>query len=958
MTYAVEWLTLHIFGVFVTIALLLIVSQKEDTNYKSELLLTIACCLVTLVAKSIYIVGGSEETLLAIGKLEYLGKCFANFCVLLFILHWRNVKIPQWFIYSLLTVNIGFYIIIATIDHHHLYYKSYWLAPSKVNLSGYTLEISAAPIYYIYMAFLVLEIFASIGIIIFSYHSKKKMPYKLKLHIILIIALLAPMILLSLRILGILKGDDPTPLGMLISCVFLSIAVVKYGLFDPVKNAKNSIINDLNEALIVTDEERRFLFLNPMAEKLVSTMKKSNIHRKDKEIYDVIKGDQGYFDWLDHHYQVQETELTSEGVTQGYMLTVVDITQIMEQNRLMKELVIQAETANQAKSAFVSNISHEIRTPMNSIVGMTEVMLRSEHSPKEQEYLFNIQSSGQALLTIINDVLDFSKMESGKMQLLPEPYDTLSLFHDLQVTMEGPLKNKPIDLQWDIDPTLPCSLIGDMDRIRQVITNLLSNAIKYTEKGFVHLSVKVQQRNEQTVLVRYEVEDSGIGIRKEDQEILFDSFQRVDLKKNRRIEGTGLGLTISQNLVNMMGGVIVVESEYGKGSTFSFSIEQSIADATPISQSNYAKQYNSVIDHEAANMFTAEDAHILLVDDNKPNLLVAQELLRPLQLQIDTADNGQQAVQMVQQKHYDLVLMDHMMPVMDGIEATKTIRALPDPYYQNLPIIALTANAMIDARNDFSAAGMNGFVAKPIEFKAICQQLKKLLPSKLIHNVTEEEARQILSRKEIAPSNKPKEDGISNNNSNLVNGIFWKTGLKYCGSKAALKKIINVFYQTIDTKANRIEQFLQEQLIHDYTIDVHALKSSALLIGACELSELAKELEAYGKEENLQELKEKTPIMLELYRSYKQLLLPYIDKEETSKKTISADEWISCLQQIHQYVDTFDLDGVDRVMKQLDEYRVPASIQDYVEKLRVCVADVAMEDIMNLTTTMVDLLRE
>ena len=178
MIYAVEWLSLHIFGVFVTIALLLILSQKEDTNYKSELLLTIGCCLVTLVAKSIYIIGGSEETLLAIGKLEYLGKCFANFCVLLFILRWRNVRIPQWFIYSLLTINIGFYIIIATIDHHHLYYKSYWLAPSKVNLSGYTLEISAAPIYYIYMAFLVLEIFASIGIIISSYHSKKKMPYK------------------------------------------------------------------------------------------------------------------------------------------------------------------------------------------------------------------------------------------------------------------------------------------------------------------------------------------------------------------------------------------------------------------------------------------------------------------------------------------------------------------------------------------------------------------------------------------------------------------------------------------------------------------------------------------------------------------------------------------------------------------------------------------------------------
>lgn len=951
MIYAIEWLSLHIFGIFACIFLLLVVSQKEDTNYKSEILLTIACCLVTLVSKSIYIVGGQEETLLAVGKLEYLGKCFANYCVLLFLLRWRNTKIPQWFIYSLLIINIGFYILIATIDHHHLYYKSYWLAPSKVNLSGYTLEIAPAPMYYFFMIFLVVEIVASISVIISSYRSKKNMPYKLKLHVLLIAALLSPMILLSLRLLGLLKGDDPTPLGMLFSCIFLSIAVVKYGLFDPVKNAKNYIINDLNEALIVTDEERRFLFLNPMAEALVANMKKAGSGSKDREIYDTIKGGQGYFDWDNHHFQVEETELKNDGITQGYMLTVVDITTLMEQNRRMKELVVAAETANAAKSAFVSNISHEIRTPMNSIVGMTEVMLRSKHSAKEQEYLSNIQSSGQALLTIINDVLDFSKMESGKMQLFPEPYDTLSLFHDIQVTMENQLGNRPLSLKCEIDPNLPCMLKGDMDRIRQVITNLLSNSIKYTQKGYVHFSVQVKTRDSKNVTVCYEVTDSGIGIRKEDQEILFDSFQRVDLKKNRRIEGTGLGLTISQNLVNMMGGAIRVESEYGEGSTFSFCIKQPIVDPTPISEVDYEQRHNSVVDHEAASMFTAKDAHILLVDDNKPNLLVAQELLKPLQMQIDTADNGMQAVQMVQKNHYDLVLMDHMMPVMDGIEATKTIRALPDAYYQKLPVIALTANAMMDARKEFSNAGMNGFVAKPIEFKAICQQLKTWLPPERIQNVSIEEAKEILTSQ--SPASEDNADA-----SDPINGLSWETGLNYCGSEAALKQIIQVFYRTIDTKANRIEQFLQEQLLHDYTIEVHALKSSALLIGACELSEAAKELEAYGNEENLSALEEKTPHLLELYRSYKQLLLPYIEEAETEQTEVPVEEWIKNLKQMHQCVEAFDLDGVDAIMKQLDTYAPPACIRDSLEQLRVCVADVAMEDLMDLTNTMIGLLRE
>lgn len=882
MTFAAEWLTLHLFGVFIAFALLVIISRKEDTTYKSELLLTIACCLVTLVAKSIYIVGGSKETLLAVGKLEYLGKCFANYCALMFIMRWRNLKIPKWFVHALLVINCAFYILIATVDLHHMYYKDYWLAPSRVNLNGYSLEISAAPMYYVFMIFLVAEIFGSIGVILSSYYSKKNMPDKLKLHVLLLLAMLSPMILLSMRLFGILKGDDPTPLGMLLSCVFMSIAVVKYRLIDPVKSAKNMIIQSLNEAVIVTDLEGRFLFENPMAETLIASIKKPVLYQRDTEIYETLKGSDGYFDWLDHHYQVQETELKSDGIPQGYMLTLVDVTKIMEQNHRMKELMEEANSANQAKSAFVSNISHEIRTPMNSIVGMTEVMLRTNHSAKEQEYLQNIQSSGQALLTIINDVLDFSKMESGKMQLFPEPYDTLSLYHDLKMTLENQIHGRPLMFLYEIDQTMPCTLCGDMGRIRQIVTNLVSNAIKYTETGFVRFSVQVREKDDKKVLLYYEVEDSGIGIRKEDLKILFDSFQRVDLKKNRRIEGTGLGLTISQNLVNMMGGTIGVESEYTKGSKFYFCIEQDIVDATPISEISYEQRHNSVIDQEAESLFTAPDAHILLVDDNALNLLVAQELLKPLQLQITTADNGRTAVAMVQKNHYDLVLMDHMMPVMDGIAATKAIRALSDTQAANVPVIALTANAMVDARKEFTSAGMNGFVAKPIDFKAICTQLRKWLPAELIHEVTKQEARKILN----SPDAEDRSGNEPESSAPDPSGFDWNEGLKYCGSAEALKQTIRIFYQTIDSKADRIEQCLQEDLIDDYTIEVHALKSSALLIGAPDLSAAARELEQYGNEKNITALQEKTASVLAMYRGLKQTLQPYVKEAETQKQRL------------------------------------------------------------------------
>lgn len=838
---------------------------------------------------------------------------------------------------------------IATVDYHHLYYKDYWLAPSKANLNGYTLEISPAPMYYVYMAFLLAEIMTTIGIIISSYCSQRSMPNKGKIHFLMIAAMLSPMLLLSLRILKILKGDDPTPLGILLSCIFMSIAVVKYGLFDPVKNAKNYIIDNLKEVVIVTDADHRFLFLNSMADKIITSINKEQGYSTDDKIYAFIQGSQDFFDWKDRHYQVEETVLKDNELIQGYMMTIVDVTKIIEQNHLMKRLVLQTEDANRAKTNFVSNMSHEIRTPMNSIVGITEILLRSRHSPKEQEYLLNIQSSGRVLLTIINDVLDCSKMEAGKMQLFDEPYDTCSLFHDLRISMENRIGHSGLELIYDIDQDIPCKLKGDMGRIRQVIINLVNNAIKYTEKGSVRFSVHVRQKNTDKVMLYYEVADTGIGIRKEDQKILFDAFQRVEMDRNRYVEGTGLGLTISQNLVNMMGGVIEVESEYGKGSRFFFTIEQTIIDPTPVSAVNYNGQKDNVTEKEAECLFIAPEAHILLVDDNELNLVVAKELLKPLRMQIDTAENGLQAVKMVRGSQYDLVLMDHMMPVMDGIEAAKAIRALPEDKYQKLPIIALTANAMVDARKEFLNAGMNGFVAKPIDFARICNQLKLWLPKDLVRDVPKEEAKKLLaddlSDREIQPEDPQM-------------GFSFEEGVKHCGSKAALMKTIRIFYRTIDSKADKIEQCLKEGLISDYVVEVHALKSSALLIGAVPLSEAAKELEGYGKQGKTELLEEKTPDLLAMYRDFKDILKPYADKEEAARQEASNGEWCQALQQIHQCIEQFDLDGVDRIMEKLEEYQIPECIRESMDQLRVYVADVSMEEIMELTDTMTELLRD
>lgn len=955
---AISWMALHIFGVLVTVYLLSVVSNKQDTNYKNELLLTVACCMVALVAKCIYIAGGSEETMIAIGKLEYLGKCFANFCILSFLIRWRNLQLPKGLMNSVLMLNMFFYAVIVTCDRHHLYYKSYGLKPSKYILDGYSLEISPAPLYYVYMIFLLAEIIASLCIILSSYFARKNMPHRFTLHFYLFIAMLSPMLLLLSRILGIFKGDDPTPLGMFLACIFMSVSVIKYGLFDPVKTAKNHVIEELKEGIVVTDDQKNILYANPMALSIFETVKKAGGFYNTKSIYNKISSSaDGHFDWLGQHYKVDELEMSKDNFTQGYMLTIVDITDLIEQNNKMKELVEQAEIANQAKSAFVSNISHEIRTPMNSIIGMAEVMLRSSRDGREREYLNNIYRSGQALLNIINDVLDFSKIESGKMELVDENYSVNSLLHDLKITMQSQVDKKPIELIYEIDDRIPCKLNGDSGRIRQVVMNLINNAIKYTEKGSVKFSVIMSKYHDDIVELDFFVKDTGIGIKKEDLKLLFNSFQRVDLKKNRRIEGTGLGLVISRNLVHMMGGEIGVKSEYGSGSTFYFSIVQKVVDATPISECKHEDEVNSTIVNECENMFIAPSARILLVDDNKPNQFVACELLKPLQLQIDTADDGRQAVAMIQRYHYDLVLMDHMMPVMDGIEATKAVRALADDEYRRLPIIALTANAMVDAKPEFEKAGMNGFVAKPINFNAICRQLLMWLPKDKVQRLSKDEARAKLLCADV-DNVQSKEASSATEKDAADTAISLETAIKNCGSKEVFLKLVPTFYRTIDSKAALIEEYLDKGRIKDYTIEVHALKSSALLVGATGLSALAKKLEMLGKAEDVNALREKTPALVQMYLDMKDVLSEYISDTPDNKKTVSNEEIIAVLQKMHDCVDSFDIDGTDDCMKKLSSFSIPDSINEQVHTLQFLVDDVAMEDIMKLTDEMIEKLKE
>lgn len=397
----------------------------------------------------------------------------------------------------------------------------------------------------------------------------------------------------------------------------------------------------------------------------------------------------------------------------------------------------QAIMASKAQAQFLANMSHEIRTPINAVIGMNEMILRENDNETIQEYAHNIQSSSNMLLGLVNDVLDFSKIESGQLELVEGSYHLGTLLQDAMLLLNARTTGKAISTHLEIDSELPSKLYGDELRIKQVLTNLLSNAVKYTKEGSVTLKARCLWIDEENLVLRISVSDTGIGIKKDDLEKLFDSFKRLELSKNRNIEGTGLGLNIAKSLVELMNGYVTVESEYGKGSTFTVSIPQLIVDKTPIGnlEETVRKYRNEQL--KPGQRFIAPEAGILVVDDNIMNLSVIKALLKRTQIQTEIADSGAKCLELTKEKKYDIILMDHMMPDMDGIETLQKLRADVENPNQKSAVIALTANAIAGCREMYIEQGFDDYCSKPVKANLLDELLIHHLPKDIVQLVEE-----------------------------------------------------------------------------------------------------------------------------------------------------------------------------------------------------------------------------
>lgn len=722
-----------------------------------------------------------------------------------------------------------------------------------------------------------------------------------------------------------------------------------------INNMSKYIYSSLSLPVLVYDNKLKLQILNDAAfsflgiESCEKNIKISSLFELEDEIVFQFDGNRKNIDTVCLHNQVDcnlaiNKIINNYGDMLGYIIIVTDLSERMQAFKNLEEATREATYANQAKTTFLANMSHEIRTPMNAIIGFSELLLQMDISQEAKEHVKDIRISSQNLLAIINDILDITKIESGKMELVPEKYYLGKLLDDVTLIISQQAQKKGLDFRIKIDPAVPSRLYGDKIRIRGVLINILNNAVKYTKKGYVSFELSILEQTEKNIKLAFIISDTGIGIRQEDLSEIFKNFNRLERNIHYGVEGSGLGLAISNAYVSMMGGEIKVSSEYGKGSVFTVIIDQEVVDATAMEQEfSILRKDNQA---EIEETIRVKDVNVLVVDDNHVNLRVAKGLLSSYGLTVNTADNGRDAIDMCSKNNYPIVFMDQMMPEIDGIAAMKQIRQL-NSYYApggEGKLIVLTADAIRGVREHLLAEGFDEYLGKPMNLKQLERLLVQSLPAdKIIKKETlllndaayDEEVKEISHLQETLPS------------------VNIKKGIELSGNSIqTYLQVLKINYSYAEKNLLEIKSFLEDKDYENYTIKIHSMKSTLKGIGAEALSEKAFAQEMAGKEKRYSYIDENYEAFrvqyLQLFKDIEKVLSYYhLIQKKTDEDSPLLEESImkGILSNIRAKLDEFEFAEIFDTLEKIDQYRKNEKQEKFFEQLRVLMDDLNVEEI-------------
>lgn len=639
---------------------------------------------------------------------------------------------------------------------------------------------------------------------------------------------------------------------------------------DAVQISTKEILNhDVGAVLIVSDGDRIVYYNNEFEQLFPKIATLASI--SDQKLFQKLFTSKEYVsEEFSKIYEIRSDWLNT-GEFDGRFIWLTDITGHYRTNKKLEELKNQADAANKAKSNFLANMSHEIRTPINTVLGMDEIIIREATEKPIIGYAENIRDAGTTLLSLVNDLLDFSKIECGKMEILSVEYEVANVLSEVINMFDIKVANKGLEFTTVIAEDIPYLLHGDDVRLRQIMINLLSNAVKYTKAGNITLKVDWDEAGDSALNLIVSVTDTGIGIKEEDIEKLFISFERIEESRNRNIEGTGLGLSITRQLLDLMGSDLKVSSTYGVGTSFSFVLKQGIRDRKPIGKFREKYAYSREKHKKYRTTFVAPNARILVVDDNAMNISVVEGLLKSTQIKVDKASGGLEALELCADTFYDLILMDHMMPNIDGIETLHRLKATDGPN-QDTPVIVLTANAVSGAKEMYEAEGFIDYMSKPIQGKPLEEKILQYLPE---------------SRYVLVEYDKVEADLFAKLWEAIANEITAEYHFKTIdvrsavesaeGSKETFRFLLQSFHDNATKNRTDIETSFRDKDHINYTIYVHALKSTSKMIGALELSEKAKALEMAGKENDVEYIMANHTEVLELFDQVMTEITDYLD---------------------------------------------------------------------------------
>lgn len=728
-----------------------------------------------------------------------------------------------------------------------------------------------------------------------------------------------------------------------------------------ISNMSEFVYYSLTVPVLVYDSNKKLQVLNDAAYPFVGIKKKergdfditgidSLFHTDKGDIFD-FEGNSQEADAICSH-NLSYCSLSINKIyddfddTIGYIIIVTDLSERMNSMKRLEEAKRDAENANHAKSTFLANMSHEIRTPMNAIIGFSELVLKMNINEEVRSYVNDIKFSSHNLLAIINDILDISKIESGKMELVLDSYFTSQLLNDVSIIISPQAKQKGLAFETKIDQNIPRALYGDKVRIRSILINILNNAVKYTQEGSITFSASILKQTATHVTLKFEISDTGIGIKPENLENLFETFQRFDQKIHYGIEGSGLGLAISNGYINLMGGEIKVDSTYQKGSTFTVLLEQKIVDEKPLEQ-DYSQ--NAIVQNTTSiSNMKLYGTSVLVADDNAINLRVAHGILSYYGLVVDTASSGMEALKLCQSKKYDFVFMDQMMPEMDGIEAMREVRKLNSHYAKGSPgkIIVLTADAIKGARETLIGQGFDEYLGKPINVSQLERLFVRYIPA---NKITYEDAN------DTSASSRSSLSGLENK----LMGIDVAMGISNCGGKFEdYLKILKITYDYGEKQLNELKEAFETKDYETYIIKIHSIKSTSLNIGATGISAMARSQEEEGRagnyayiDKHMQEFQDDYRTLLQTIKS---LLIEHkIIASETNAEAEDMQELDEAMllrlyKNIERCIDQFDFAKVFEILEEIKKYKVPDKHKEILVKLDTLMEDLEVDAIKEL----------